>query len=542
MRGGRLVATAVLLGACGGPAAMPGVAPSSAPATFPASSAVPSSPLPPAVVDASRQHLTLFVDDRPIRPGTCAAASVSIASGRPRVSLQWRSGGSSWRPWPVGPARGIHRGAVSLPLCPGWSDEPLEVRSVAEHVRPSPAERVHARAAPWMQELEVLIGHRPLSASVMVDGSFLYGHLAAIRRAPASNEKVLLSMALLDRFGPDDRIATVAASRARMRKGVVHGDLYLVGQGDPELADEDLHRLALRLRAAGLVRVDGAVVGDTGTFMRDRHAWGWHPIALRYIGLPTALSYRTNVDANGFVFHPELAAAEALEAELRALGVRVGAHPARDDRAPDGLRTIAAVRSARLEEILWRQNVSSINLAAETLSKALATEALGVPGSIADGASVIERWANGLDADVTLHDASGLSYRNRVSTASMAALLDHALRRGWGDALMSSLPKPGEGTLGGRLSGLPVRAKTGTLIRDVSALSGYVRLRDGRLASFSIMSALPKSVAVAFEDEIVRTIATNADPPTSPDDRRNGTFGEFPREGPRESLQRAEGG
>jgi D-alanyl-D-alanine carboxypeptidase/D-alanyl-D-alanine-endopeptidase (penicillin-binding protein 4) len=251
-------------------------------------------------------------------------------------------------------------------------------------------------------------------------------------------------------------------------------------------------------------------VGDTGTFVRDRHARGWHPIALRYIGLPTALSYRMNADANGFVFHPELAAAQALEAELRALGVRVGAHPARADLAPDELRTIATVRSDRLEEMLRRVNVSSINLAAETLSKALATAALHRPGSIARGAHVIERWANHREADVTLHDASGLSYRNRISTASMAALLHDALQRTWGDELVASLPAPGEGTLGGRLAGVRVRAKTGTLIHDVSALSGYVRLRDGRWASFSIMSALPKSEAVALEDEIVRTIVAKA--------------------------------
>jgi D-alanyl-D-alanine carboxypeptidase len=160
--------------------------------------------------------------------------------------------------------------------------------------------------------------------------------------------------------------------------------------------------------------------------------------------------------------------------------------------------------------MLRRLNVSSINLAAETLSKALATAALHRPGSIARGADVIERWANHREADVTLHDASGLSYRNRISTASMAALLHDALQRTWGDELVASLPAPGEGTLGGRLAGVRVRAKTGTLIHDVSALSGYVRLRDGRWASFSIMSALPKSEAVALEDEIVRTIVAKA--------------------------------
>jgi D-alanyl-D-alanine carboxypeptidase/D-alanyl-D-alanine-endopeptidase (penicillin-binding protein 4) len=255
--------------------------------------------------------------------------------------------------------------------------------------------------------------------------------------------------------------------------------------------------------------VTGSVVGDTSGFVRDRTAPGWHPIALSYVGLPTALSFEGNVDANGFVFDPERRAAAAFAGDLRAVGVEVDGG-ARAGEAPDGLRTIAAVRSTPLEDILTRQNVSSINQDAETLSKLLATDVSGKSGSIARGADFIEEWANARGADVRLHDASGLSYANRVTTGDMAALLNRALRRPWGNELRTSLAVPGEGTLGGRLSGLEVRAKTGTLIGNISALSGYVRLRSGRWASFSIMSELPKDEAVALEDAVVRAIAENA--------------------------------
>lgn len=479
------------------------------PTVIPTPSPSPASSSPVSVAKpADQPQLTIAVQHRAIPPRACTPATVSLDSGRPQIFLEWRSAGGPWLPWPAGPARWIHRGTATIPVCPGWSENPLEVRAVAEDARPSPPASVRVPAEPWMHDLERLIGGRPLSASVMVDGDFVYGHLAGVARAPASNEKLLLSMALLDRFGPDRRIPTKAASERRMRDGILHGDLYLVGHGDPELGGDDLHRLALQLRRAGLTRVEGAVVGDTGTFVRDRRAPGWHPIALRYIGLPTALSYQANVDANGFVFDPERRAAAALDAELRMQGIQVGAAP-RAGAAPDVVHTVSAVRSDLLSAILRRQNVSSINLDAETLSKALATAVLHRAGSIAGGAHVIETYANGLDAGVTLHDASGLSYRDRVTTASMAALLDDALRRSWGDAFSASLPAPGEGTLGGRLAGVIVRAKTGTLIKDVSALSGYVQLRDGRWASFSIMSALPKDEAVALEDTIVRTIAAS---------------------------------
>jgi D-alanyl-D-alanine carboxypeptidase/D-alanyl-D-alanine-endopeptidase (penicillin-binding protein 4) len=93
----------------------------------------------------------------------------------------------------------------------------------------------------------------------------------------------------------------------------------------------------------------------------------------------------------------------------------------------------------------------------------------------------------------------------------MAYLLSQATSRPWGDALFRSLPMPGEGTLAGRLTGLTVNAKTGTLIQGVSALSGYVLLADGRRASFSILSrGLSKDEAVGVEDALVRLFASRA--------------------------------
>ena len=103
-----------------------------------------------------------------------------------------------------------------------------------------------------MRSLDRLIGDRPISVSVEAGGVRIYGHLPKVPRAPASNEKLLLSMAMLDRFGPDFRIATDAAGSAHLRDGVLEGDLVLVGHGDPELGADDLQTLALRLRRAGL--------------------------------------------------------------------------------------------------------------------------------------------------------------------------------------------------------------------------------------------------------------------------------------------------
>ena len=79
---------------------------------------------------------------------------------------------------------------------------------------------------------------------------------------------------------------------------------------------------------------------------------------------------------------------------------------------------------------------------------------------------------------------------------------------------MSALPKGGKGTLEGRLTGVTVRAKTGTL-DGISALSRWVRLeRSNAWAEFSILShGLSKSDAVAIENAVVRTLANKATVP-----------------------------
>jgi D-alanyl-D-alanine carboxypeptidase len=90
-------------------------------------------------------------------------------------------------------------------------------------------------------------------------------------------------------------------------------------------------------------------------------------------------------------------------------------------------------------------------------------------------------------------------------------LLALAEDRPWGPSLHAALPGPGQGTMKGRLGGVMVRAKTGTLTR-VSSLSGWVWLeRRGVWAEFSIISGgLQKPVAMGIENAIVRTLARSA--------------------------------
>ena len=97
--------------------------------------------------------------------------------------------------------------------------------------------------AAWKNEIDRIVGGRPFSVAVGDDGAYWYRHLAGVRRPPASNQKLLLSMALLDQRGATSRIPTdvMVADRAdAIADGDVRGDLWLVGHGDPEVGHPDL--------------------------------------------------------------------------------------------------------------------------------------------------------------------------------------------------------------------------------------------------------------------------------------------------------------
>jgi D-alanyl-D-alanine carboxypeptidase/D-alanyl-D-alanine-endopeptidase (penicillin-binding protein 4) len=199
-----------------------------------------------------------------------------------------------------------------------------------------------SRAEPgrWMSRAERSIGPLPVSVSVAERGRLVYAHAANVLRPPASDEKLLLSMALLDRFGAHYRIATTVEGPPPAN-GSVRDNLWLVGDGDPELNDAALARLARKLRARGIRAVRGSVIGVTNTFTRERWAPGWQPIALQFIALPIALTFDGNSGTRGFVFEPERRAAARLTADLRALGVRVRGRP-RAGLAPAAAGSILA--------------------------------------------------------------------------------------------------------------------------------------------------------------------------------------------------------
>jgi D-alanyl-D-alanine carboxypeptidase/D-alanyl-D-alanine-endopeptidase (penicillin-binding protein 4) len=369
-------------------------------------------------------------------------------------------------------------------------------------------------AAPpqWKQDIAEAIGNRDVSVAIGLDGGWLYRHGAWRQRAPASNQKLLLSMALLQRTSLSTRLRTELFSTGTTSAGVLRGNLWIVGHGDPSVGTLTMRALARAVDAAGIRKIRGRVMGATTGFQRDWWAPGWQDYFPRdYIALPTALTFEGNQDARGVhISDPERRAARFLTRRLRALGVAVTME-AGAGAPPGGLRRIATVRSEPFQRLLRSMNRRSRNFYAEVLGKWLGRLVLGGAGSIAKAARAIELFAHANGVDNIAYDASGLSYANRISPQDLVALLWFADTRPWGDGLRLGLPTGGQGTLRGRLVGVKVRAKTGTLI-DISALSGWVWMtKESAWGEFSIMSRrMSKSDAVAIEDRIVRIVANRA--------------------------------
>ena len=362
----------------------------------------------------------------------------------------------------------------------------------------------------WQRQIDRLVAGESIGVAVAEEGSYLYRHGESRRRTPASNEKLLLSMAVLHALGPETRLVTQAAGPPASA-GIVPGDLWILGQGDPALGRGRIENLATEIRDAGVIRIDGSVMGSTGYFKRDWRAPGWkRDFPRTQVALPTALTFEGNEDRGVHIRDPEVRAAEALTEELQRRGVIVADRPG-SGPAPTGLVPIAEVRSPPVIELLEYMNRYSSNFFAEVLGKRLGAERGGLPGSIAKGAAAIRAWAGSLGVRLRARDGSGLSYATRVSPAAIVRLLGHAEDEVWGEALREALPDPGQGTLQGRMRRVDVHAKTGTLT-GISALSGWVYLRRRDVwAEFSILSrGMSKDRAVRIEDRVVRILWRSA--------------------------------
>jgi len=387
------------------------------------------------------------------------------------------------------------------------------------------------------------------------DGRTVYARQPSLPLIPASNLKLVTALATLDRLGADSHLTTSVRSRALPQGGVLSGDLWLVGGGDPLLATADyaatagflggprlatsMESLADRVAQSGVKVVAGRVLGDESRYDTQRYLPSWNPryITDNEIGPMSALT----VNDNFAPFRPRPVAAPAPAANaagmlvslLAARGVSVAGGSAAGT-APPGTVEIAALNSPPLAQVVGEMLRESDNLTAELLTKELGAR-LGGAGTTAAGVKLerdeaLRRLpATGLVAV----DGSGLDRSDRATCELFSGLLSVAGTEG---PLGGGLPFAGhDGTLTRRFVGTSaagkVRAKTGSL-EHVVALSGWATDQESRPVTFSLLSndLSRESTGTALEDKVVEILVGF---PQSPPVSQLGPVGVFAQPPPR---------
>ena len=333
----------------------------------------------------------------------------------------------------------------------------------------------------------------PSSGALAVDldsGATIYSLRAATRRMPASVQKLYTSVATLRRLGAGGRISTsVLAESAPDAEGVVDGDLYLRGGGDPTFDTLDAGRLAQQVAAAGIVAVTGRVRGDETAFDDRRGVPSSGFRLTSEVGPLSALTFnrgRTGRRSPFWQARPARFAAAGFAKQLRHLGVAVQRRAA-TGTTPADAALVTEWRSPPVADLLRLMNPPSDNFMAETLVKMLGVR-FGTFGSTAAGARVVRAELRELGVSPQVVDGSGLSRSDRTSPREVVGMLEQLD----GDAsLAGSLALAGRtGTLEDRMRGTAAqdrcRAKTGTL-RDVSALAGYCTTTAGAHVAFAFL-------------------------------------------------------
>jgi len=92
---------------------------------------------------------------------------------------------------------------------------------------------------------------------------------------PASNMKLVTTAAALYHLGPSYRFRTTAYRDRSLRNGVLKGNLYIKGRGDPTLTNERLFGLVNEIALHSIEKVEGNLVVDDTYFDAVSEGPGW---------------------------------------------------------------------------------------------------------------------------------------------------------------------------------------------------------------------------------------------------------------------------
>jgi len=388
-------------------------------------------------------------------------------------------------------------------------DGVAEPDGVAGHDdKPAPAERADtpdprvqpARLGPPLspedaQAARALIreyGFEPQDVGFLVTdraGRELAAHNAGQAFIPASVAKLPTAIAALELLGGDHRFETRMTATAERRNGRLHGDLWLIGGGDPLLGADGLVHLCRDLHRAGVDRVTGRFLYDASRYQQrpeiradqpmtatynpsvsalsvnfnrlrvrwgsgapgDPRAWTLPPVPSVALSLDRRQprgretgawlpagdtgAWQLSTRARGYgtdwlpLRDPARVAAEATRLACRRMGVQLPAP--KPGTAPAQARTLAAHQSPPLHETVRAMLRYSNNLVAELTGLAAGRELTGQRVGLSQSAIAIAQWYERTlpETDWASFDPgnhSGLNAYARMTPAQLTAILRFA--------------------------------------------------------------------------------------------------------------------
>jgi len=294
--------------------------------------------------------------------------------------------------------------------------------------------------------------------TVIVDGEHVLSVRSDQALVPSYAQLLLTGHAAIEQLGPDFRYQTVVmANDPPDDDGRISGGIYLIGSGDPVFMSRPyaltqrpvpaaftaVEDLAAAVAAAGVLRIDGGVIGVDRRYDAERTLSGWPEelLARGFAGPLTALqvddALAERAAANGGVAvpaeEPTVFGVERFVEALDAAGVEaVGFHRAlfEEEELPS-LVPIARLASSDLATIVRQTLAVNDAGAAELLLKELGV-AESQTGTTQAGAQAVQRVLQdqGVRVPVAFRDASGLdsfggTTCNQLATTADTIASDH---------------------------------------------------------------------------------------------------------------------
>jgi serine-type D-Ala-D-Ala carboxypeptidase/endopeptidase (penicillin-binding protein 4) len=286
------------------------------------------------------------------------------------------------------------------------------------------------------------------------DEGLLVDHQGQQLQTPASLTKVATTLAALKTWGATHRFKTEVWAVGSINKGVLTGDLYVQGNGDPLLVDSEAIALATQLNTLGIRKITGQLI--------------------------VSGAFEFNLDTNLQTAGEQLKATWANAKPSIVIEGSVVGQAQPENRVGQPL---ISHLSLPLTDILKMMNVYSSNRIAEAL-----TQQLG-------GAEVLQKIALETERiapqEILLKNGSGLGQDNKLSPRAVVGLFQavqaelQEQKLGLGDVF----PVMGQdqGTVKERKMPAATIVKTGTLW-NTSGLAGVLQTQRYGTVWFAVMN------------------------------------------------------